>query len=117
EKESVKLKKLEYFRDEVERGDRFQAMIMDVRDFGVVVELPDFDVGGRVRLADMGDDHFWYDATQRTITARRGRRTYKAGDVVEVQAAAVDLLRQQIDFRFAPVAAPARVGKGRRRGA
>lgn len=114
EKESVKLKKLEFFRDEVERGDRFQAMIMDVRDFGVVVELPDFDVGGRVRMSAMGDDQFWFDPAQRTIVARRARKTYKAGDVVEVQVAAVDLLRQQIDFRFfAPAAAkPPNSAKG-----
>ena len=108
EKESVKLKKLEFFRDEVERGDRFQAMIMDVREFGVVVELPDFDVGGRVRMNDMGDDNFWFDPAQRTIVARRSRLTYKAGDRVEVQVAAVDLMRQQIDFRFfVPIVAKA----------
>ena len=123
EKESVKLKKLEFFRDEVERGDRFQAMIMDVREFGVVVELPDFDVGGRVRLSAMGDDQFWFDPAQRTIVARRARQTYKAGDLVEVQVAAVDLLRQQIDFRFfaptavkkAPTAAKGRGQRPRRK--
>ncbi len=115
EKESVKLKKLEYFRDEVERGDRFQAMIMDVREFGVVVELPDFDVGGRVRMTEMGDDHFWFDPAQRTIVARRARKTYKAGDLVEVQVAAVDLLRQQIDFRFATAPSSPRPGRAPRR--
>ena len=100
EQESVKLKKLEYFQLQAGAQERavFSAMILEVREKGLLVQLPEFQVQGLVPTAS-GD--FVFQAQRLELFERRSKRTYRAGQTVSVEVATVDLSRNQIDFRLA----------------
>ena len=107
EKDSVKLKKLEFFQDQLssrEGGDNFAARILEVRNYGLLIELPDFLMSGLVHVSALDGDFFVLDAAHSRLVGRRSRRVFKVGDEIRVQVARVDYFKQQVDFR--PVLAP-----------
>src|SRR6202171_5922271 len=67
---SVRLKKLQFFEQQLkERNPQvFRAAIMDVRNYGLVVELPDALVTGVVHVSTLSDDFYIFDAAQRRLT-------------------------------------------------
>lgn len=100
EKESVRLKKLEYFQMQATRkGQTFPAVIIDVRNFGFFVELPEFLITGLVHMSALDDDFYIYDAARARLIGRRHRRVYRTGDKISVTVSHVDLFKQQVDFR------------------
>jgi len=103
EKESVKLKKLEYFQIQIasRTGDAFKARILEVRNFGLFVELPDFLISGLVHVSSLEGDFYILDAPRGRLVGRRSRKAYQVGDEVEVIVARVDMFKQQVDFKLA----------------
>jgi len=101
--ESVRLKKLQFFQQQLEERNPqvFRAAIMDVRNYGLVVELPDALVTGLVHVSTLSDDFYRFDAAQRRLIGRRTNRRYRIGDEVRVFVARVDTFKQQIDFAIA----------------
>jgi ribonuclease R len=101
--ESVRLKKLQFFQEQLDQRNPqvFRAAIMDVRNYGLVVELPDALVTGVVHVSTLEDDFYRFDAAQRRLVGRRTNRRYKVGDEVRVFVARVDTFKQQIDFAIA----------------
>jgi ribonuclease R len=105
--ESVRLKKLQFFQRQLEERDPqvFRAAIVDVRNYGLVVELPDAVVTGLVHVSALTDDFYRFDAAQRRLIGRRTNRRYSVGDEISVFVARVDTFKQQIDFAIADSAA------------
>jgi ribonuclease R len=104
EKESVELKKLEYFQLKLTRGETedMEAVVCTVRNFGFFVELPDSLMQGLVHISTLGDDFYTYDERRECLTGRRNKRVIKVGDKLLVQLERVDLIKRQIDFRVVP---------------
>ncbi|MEI6033299.1 MAG: ribonuclease R [Verrucomicrobiae bacterium] len=103
ERESVRLKKLEFFQIQVgERtGQTFRATIMDVRNFGMFVELPEFLLSGLVHISSLGGDFFVPDLAKGRLVGRSTKKVYRVGDQIEVSVAKVDMFKQQVDFAVA----------------
>ena len=103
ERESTKLKKLEFFQQQLtgHKGQSFSAQIIDVRNFGLLVELPDFLLTGLIHVSMLADDFFVHEPAKGRFIGRRTKKTYAAGDVIQVTVAKVDMFKQQVDF--APV--------------
>jgi ribonuclease R len=101
--ESVRLKKLQFFEQQLkERNPQvFRAAIMDVRNYGLVVELPDALVTGVVHVSTLSDDFYRFDAVQRRLVGRRTNRRFSIGDEIRVFVARVDTFKRQIDFAIA----------------
>jgi ribonuclease R len=101
--ESVRLKKLQFFQAQLdERNPQiFRAAIMDVRNYGLVVELPDALITGIVHVSTLGDDFYRFDPAQRRLIGRRTNRRYSVGDEIKVLVARVDIFKHQIDFAVA----------------
>src|SRR2546423_1364634 len=101
--ESVRLKKLQFFEEQLkERNPQvFRAAIMDVRNYGLTVELPDALVTGVVHVSSLSDDFYRFDAAQRRLTGRRTNRRFSVGDQIRVFVARVDIFKRQIDFAIA----------------
>jgi ribonuclease R len=78
---------------------------MDVRNYGLVVELPDAVVTGLVHISALTDDFYRFDIAQRRLIGRRTNRRYRVGDEIRVFVARVDTFKQQIDFAIADTAA------------
>ncbi len=107
ERESVKLKKLEYFQnllmesahDHDGEPTTFPARIVDVRNYGLLVELPDLVLSGLIHVSELDDDFYNFDATRLRFLGKRNRRMYAIGDRLRVEVANVDIFKRQVDFR------------------
>lgn len=120
EKESVRLKKLEYFSKlagETEEGmtPSFEAQVIEARNYGLLVELPETLMTGLVPASSLGDDFYVFDATKSRLIGRHSRRVFKAGDTLRVQVLRVDTFKQQIDFRIAGEGKSGKPSGGRKR--
>jgi len=102
ERASVQLKKIEFFAMAAARSEKFTAVILDVRNYGLVVELPEFLVSGLVHVSALSDDFYVYDQARMRFVGRKKNRVFAAGERMEVAVAKVDMYKQQIDFQPAP---------------
>ena len=103
ERDSVKLKKLEYFQDQAASRrpkESFRAQILEVRNYGLFIELPDFLMNGLIHVSSLDGDFFVLDAPRARLVGRRSRLAFQVGDEIQVQVARVDFFKQQVDFRL-----------------
>jgi ribonuclease R len=107
EKESVKMKKIEFFQNQLKerKPEAFPAVIVDVRSYGLLVELPDFLLTGLVHVSSLADDFYTFEDVRLRFVGRRTRRVFQIGDRLEVVVSRVDVFKQQIDFFPAKTAA------------
>src|SRR5207247_8109930 len=74
--EAVRMKKLEFFQRQLDQHNPqvFRAAIVDVRNYGLVVELPDALVTGLVHVSSLANDFYSFEPTQRRLIGRRSRK-------------------------------------------
>lgn len=103
EKDSVQLKKMEYFQRQLtaRKPDRFRAIVVDVRSYGLVIELPDIMVTGMVHVSALPDDFYVFDPVRLAFNGRRSQRSFQVGDSFPVVIARIEAHKRQMDF--APV--------------
>jgi len=101
--ESARMKKLEFFQRQLdERNPQiFRAAIVDVRNYGLAVELPDALITGLVHVSSLADDFYLFEPAQRRLIGRRSRKRFSVGDEVRVFVVRVDTFKRQIDFAIA----------------
>lgn len=99
ERESVKLKQVEYIREHV--GDQFPGVVSGVTKFGIFIELSDLLVEGMVHVRDLDDDYYEYDDRTYSLVGRDTGRTFRLGDRVDVVVAGANLESREVDFVFA----------------
>jgi ribonuclease R len=103
EMDGVKMKKLEFFQRQLDARDPqvFRATVLEVKNFGLVVELPDVLLTGLVHVSSLTDDFYAFDAAQRRLVGRQSRRRFSVGDPLQVYVARVDVFKRQVDFAIA----------------
>ena len=101
--ESVRMKKLEFFQRQLdERNPQiFRAAIVDVRNYGLAVELPDILITGLVHVSSLSDDFYLFESSRRQLIGRRSRKRFSIGDEVRVFVVRVDAFKRQVDFAIA----------------
>jgi ribonuclease R len=110
EMDSVKMKKLEFFQRQLDARDPqvFHATVIDVRNYGLLLELPDVLLTGLVHVSSLTDDFYVFHPTQRRFIGRQSRRRFSVGDQLRVFVARVDIFKRQVDFAIANGSAPKR---------
>jgi ribonuclease R len=110
--EATQMKKLEFFQRQLdERNPQvFPATIIDVRNYGLAVELPDALITGLVHVSSLSDDFYLFEPAQRRLIGRRSRKRFSVGDEVSVFVVRVDIFKRQIDFA---IASETPMGRGR----
>src|SRR5437762_4583558 len=103
EMDGVKMKKLEFFLRQLDARDPqvFRATVLEVKNFGLVVELPDVLITGLVHVSSLTDDFYAFDPAQRRLIGRQSRRRFSVGDELRVYVARVDVFKRQVDFAIA----------------
>lgn len=96
ERESVKLKQVEYLADHV--GDVFDGVITSVTRFGFFVELSDVLVDGLVHVRDLDSDYYEYDERRFVLRGKTRGKSYRPGDPVKVLVARVSTETRQVDL-------------------
>ena len=97
------MKKLEFFESQLEARNPqvFDAVIIDVRNYGLLVELPEILLTGLVHVSTLADDFYVFSPAQRRFVGRQRRRSFAVGDKLRVHVARVDQFKRQIDFAVA----------------
>jgi ribonuclease R len=98
EREATRLKKLEFLESLVGKPHRFAGIISEVRNYGLLVEVPEILMTGLVHVSSLEDDFFRFDAIRRRLVGRNRKRVYQAGDHLLIRVSRVDRFKQQIDF-------------------
>jgi len=103
ERDSQKVKLLEFFEREVAKKKKsvFAAVITDVRNHGLFVELPDAMTFGLIHLSTLRDDLYLLNNAGTALIGRRTKRRLDLGQKVSVVTERVDRFKRQIDFRLA----------------
>jgi ribonuclease R len=100
EMDAVKMKKLAFFEAQLHARDPqvFDAMIIDVRNYGLLIELPALLLTGLVHVSTLTDDFYVFSAAQRQFIGRQTRKRFRVGETLRVHVARVDRFKGQIDF-------------------
>jgi ribonuclease R len=101
ERDSVKVKLLEYFERELEKTPRtrFAAVITDVRANGFFIELIESMTFGFVSTQVLRDDHYAPDRTGTALVGRKRHHRFEINGRLDVVVEKVDRFKRLIDFR------------------
>jgi ribonuclease R len=115
ENESVKLKKLEFLELQLSEKNPqvFRAVVIEVRNYGLLIELPDVLLTGLIHISSLQDDFYVFDEPRRRLIGRQSRRVLAVGDILKVVVARIDLFKRQADFAIVSNQ-PARTDRRRR---
>lgn len=95
EREADQLKKVEYMAGKI--GEVYDGVVSGVTGFGLFVELPN-TVEGMIRLSDLDDDYYVYDADGYCLTGERTRRMIRLGDRMRVRVTGADIEGRTVSF-------------------
>src|SRR5206468_9253224 len=103
--DAAQMKKLEFFQRQLDQRNPqiFRAAIVDVRNYGLMVELPDALLTGLIHVSSLTDDFYLFESARRQLFGRRSRKRFSVGDKLSVFVARVDVFKRQVDFAIAPV--------------
>src|SRR5213596_1518149 len=101
--DAAQMKKLEFFQRQLdERNPQiFRAAIVDVRNYGLMVELPYALITVLVHVSSLTDDFYLFEPARRQLIGRRSRKRFSVGDEVRVFVVRVDSFKRQVDFEIA----------------
>jgi len=102
ERESVKIKLLEFFERELTRKPktRFAAIITDVRPNGVFIELTESMTFGFVAASTMDKDQFTLNNSGSAMIGRRTKKRLEVGSRITVVVEKVDRYKRLMDFKM-----------------
>ncbi len=103
ENDAAQMKKLEFFQRQLDQRNPqiFRASIVDVRNYGLMVELPDALITGLIHVSSLTDDFYLFEPARRQLIGRRSRKRFSVGGELSVFVARVDLFKRQVDFAIA----------------
>ena len=93
-------------------GEEFDALVTGVVDFGLFVQIPEYQVDGLVHVSSLGGDYFHRDAVHQRLVGEHSGRVFRLSDRLRVRLLRVSLEERKIDFELAEE--PTQVIKGRR---
>ena len=103
ERESVKIKTLEFFERELAKSTKsvFEAAITDVRAGGLFVELTESLTFGFIPTNTLPGDFYYPQDDGTVLVGKRHKRRFALGGIINVNVGKVDRAKRIIDFRVA----------------
>lgn len=101
--DAIRVKTLEFFQRQLEtrNPEVFRAHIIEVRNYGLLIELPDVLTTGLIHISSLTDDFYVFDAANRRLIGRQSRKRFTIGQELRVSVVRVDPFKRQIDFALA----------------
>ena len=96
ERDSVKYMQIKFMEDH--RDMEFVGVISGVTEWGIYVEIIENKCEGMVRIRDIKDDYYTFDASQYAIIGERTAKMYQLGEEVRVMVKDTDLVKRHLDF-------------------
>jgi ribonuclease R len=103
ERESVKIKTLEFFERELSKKPKtkFEAIITEVRPNGVFIELTESMTFGFINRDNFTGDDYFPNSSNTTFIGRRTKKRLGLNDRIEVVTHKVDRFKRMMDFAMA----------------
>ena len=100
EREINDLKIMRFFQEQIESGDlrTYEAVVVDVRNMGAFIDLPDIGTHGLIHVSDLDKDFYDYDEQRNELRGRRTGHRIALGDRFAVTIAKVNESRRFLDF-------------------
>src|SRR5206468_5582649 len=101
--DAVKMKKLEFFESQLEARNPqiFDAVVIDVRNYGLLVELPEILLTGLVHVSTLADDFYIFSTAQRRLIGRRKSSNFAVGNRLRESVDRVDDNMSKVKFTSA----------------
>lgn len=98
ERDSIKYMQVKFMEKHL--GETFTGVISGVAEFGFWVEIPENGAEGLIKLRDLMDDSYTYDAKTHAVYGNRHGKRYQLGDQVQIQVVKANLAQKQLDFKI-----------------
>lgn len=98
ERDLIKIKLLTFLAKK--KGEKMQAVITGVEDFGLFAQGLDLPAEGLIHVTTLDDDHYQYDGASHSLVGHRAGNSFRLGDIIEVEIAEVDIDNRKLDFRL-----------------
>jgi ribonuclease R len=96
ERESKKLKQVEYMSDKV--GQTFEGTISGVTEWGIYIEEKETKSEGMIKIRDIGGDFYDFDKKTYSIVGQKTKKRLTLGDSIKFKVAGADLDKKTLDF-------------------
>jgi ribonuclease R len=96
ERESKKLKQVEYMSDKV--GQVFEGTISGVTEYGIYVEENETKSEGMINIRNIGTDFYEFDKKTYSIIGQKTNKRFTLGDPIKFKVMAADLDKKTLDF-------------------
>lgn len=98
ERASIKYKQVEYMM--LAEDKDYDGIVTGVTEWGVFVEITETKCEGMVRLQDIKDDYYDFDAKNMRLIGSKNKKMITLGDKVAVKVVNTDIDRRTIDLEF-----------------
>lgn len=98
ERDSIKFMQVKFMEKHL--GETFEGVISGVAEFGFWVQIPENGAEGLIKLRDLMDDSYQYDAKTHAVYGSRHGKKYQLGDVVKIKVMKANIIAKQLDFKI-----------------
>jgi ribonuclease R len=98
EREMIRLRLIRYLVGRI--GERLRGRIVSLHPFGFFVRAEEILIDGMVPVASLTDDYYEFDRERLALRGRRGERTFRLGQEVQVELSNADPDLREITFRI-----------------
>lgn len=98
ERDSIKFMQVKFMEKHV--GEVFTGVISGVAEFGFWVQIPENGAEGLIKLRDLMDDSYMFDAKNYLVYGTRTGNQYQLGDKVKIKVMKANLIQKQLDFKI-----------------
>lgn len=96
ERESKKLKQVEYMADKV--GQVFEGAISGVNEYGLYVEEKETKSEGMINIRNIGNDFYEFDRKTYSMVGQKTGQKFTLGDSIRFKIIGADLDKKTLDF-------------------
>lgn len=97
ERDSIKFMQVKFMEKHL--GETFNGVISGVAEFGFWVEIPENGAEGLIKLRDLTDDSYVYEAKSHAVYGSRTGKKYQLGDQIKIKVVKANLIQKQLDFK------------------
>lgn len=98
ERDSIKFMQVKFMEKHL--GEVFEGVISGIAEFGFWVAIPENGAEGLIKLRDLVDDSYNYDAKTHAVYGSRTGNQYQLGDQVKIKVMKANLIQKQLDFKI-----------------
>ena len=98
-REAMDWLKCEFMMERV--GEEFDVLVTGVVEFGLFVQIPEFQIDGLVHISSLGGDYYRRDAVHQRLVGQSTGRVFRLSDRLRVRLLRVSLEDRKIDFELA----------------